>query len=343
MIFTYSDYSDMIHLAMSSNKSTTALRGLLEEYIDYLEIEKQRSSRTTDNYNRYLNRFLTWSESEFSVTEPTQLQEDVIRKYRVWLNHRVDEKTGESLSKKTQNYHVIPIRSFLTYLIGRGHDVVSPSKIELGKQEERQIDFLEPEELDRLLNAPDKGTLQGKRDKAILELLFSTGLRVSELTNLDRESINFESGEFSVKGKRGKIRLVFLSENAKASLKEWIDARADVDPALFVRLVKTKGADNLRLTPRSVQRSVNGLAQSVGITKNVTPHVLRHSYATDLLAAGADLRSVQEMLGHSNISTTQIYTHVTNPRLKEIYRKYHGKSGEDHEPHGVHGKEETTE
>ncbi|KKU81287.1 MAG: Tyrosine recombinase XerD subunit [Parcubacteria group bacterium GW2011_GWA2_47_8] len=317
----------------STTTGITQTRQLLQDYLGYLEIEKQRSIRTTESYQRYLERFMRWAEQEIQLSRVEQLTEDLIRKYRIWLHHRVDGKTGEALTKKTQNYHIIPIRSFLGYLTNRGFNVVSPSRIELGKQEDRHIDFLEPDELDQLLNAPDTKKLHGKRDKAILELLFSTGLRVSELTALNRDSVRMDAGEFSIRGKRSKIRIVFLSERAKAALIEWMNARTDIDEALFVRLVKTKSTDakgqiNLRLTPRSVQRIVNAFAQSVGIMKNVTPHVLRHSYATDMLAAGADLRSVQELLGHTNISTTQIYTHVTNPRLKEIYEKFHGKSGQ---------------
>ncbi|EKE16026.1 MAG: hypothetical protein ACD_11C00054G0016 [uncultured bacterium] len=299
------------------------LRALLTDFLEHLEIEQNRSQKTIENYNHYLNRFLKWT----SVKEPSDITLDLVRNYRLKLNRFTDEK-GQALKKITQNYHVIALRNFLKYLAKRDVATLSAEKIEVGKNPTQEIEFLEPEELERLLDGASETDIKSLRDRAILELLFSTGLRVSELTNTSREQINLDRQEFSVKGKGGKIRIVFISDSAKNALKKYLDKRIDIDPALFVRFSKNgspSNEKNKRLTPRSIQRIVKQYALKAGIVKDVHPHTLRHSFATDLLANGADIRSVQAMLGHSSITTTQIYTHVTNQQLKDIHKKFHGK------------------
>jgi len=296
---------------------------LKNRYLEHLEIEKGASQRTLQNYKRYLERFLTWSK----IQNAQDIDQELVRQYRLYLN-RLHE--GD-LKKVTQNYHLIALRGFLRYLAKHDIKTLSPEKIELAKNEQREIEILNEEELKRLLEMPivaqgnQKNLLTRLRDKAMLETLFSTGLRVSELCSLDREKINLEKGEFSIKGKGGKIRVVFLSEKAKEFLKKYLDKRIDVDPALFIRIKKGAMQSNLRLTPRSIQRIVQKWATIAGIIKQITPHTLRHSFATDLLAGGADLRSVQALLGHANIATTQIYTHITDKGLKEIHQKFHDK------------------
>ena len=286
------------------------IKNLLSDYLDYLEIEKNRSVKTRVNYERYLKRFLGFAK----ISKPEQISQDLVRQYRLWLNR-------QSIKKNTQNYHLIALRNLLKYSAKRDIKILPADKIELGKQSERQVIFLENSELERLLGAPDR-----LRDKAILELLFSTGLRVSELCALNRDSINFKSGEFAVRGKGDKIRLVFISETAKTALKNYLEKRQDVDEALFVRDTKNPAkSDNLRLTSRSVERLVKHYSAKAGLSKKVTPHSLRHSFATDLLMNGADIRSVQALLGHSNITTTQIYTHITDKQLREVHQAFHGK------------------
>lgn len=303
------------------------LRSLIKNYLDYLEVERGRSKKTRDNYEHYLDRFLRWAK----VDDPTKIDTDLVREYRLFLNREKD-KFGRSLKKITQNYHIIALRNFLKYLAKRDIKSLSADKIELAKQTPRQVDFLEGDELERLLAAPEGAKLRALRDRALLELLFSTGLRVSELCRLDKKSINLEKGEFSVRGKGEKVRLVFLSERAKKAVEQYCETRKDIDPALFIRYPKNKNQGlsvakikDLRLTPRSVERIVKHYSIKAGITKKVTPHILRHSFATDLLTGGADIRSVQTMLGHSSITTTQIYTHITDKQLKEVYRAFHGK------------------
>ncbi len=298
------------------------IKELQKQYLDYLEIEKGSSLRTLENYRRYLARFLEWAK----IQDAQEITKDLVRQYHIYLNRLY----GGSLKRSTQNYHLIALRSFLRYLAKQDIECLAPDKIELAKQTEREIEVLSREELDRLLSAPLSIPSKTKpllklRDAAILETLFSTGLRVSELCNLNKEKINLETGELSVKGKRGKIRTVFLSEKAREMLKKYLEKRKDIDPALFVNARKTSTTDQLRLTPRSVQRIVQKWAIAAGITKQITPHTLRHSFATDLLANGADLRSVQALLGHANISTTQIYTHITDQHLKKIHQQYHDK------------------
>lgn len=300
------------------------LKQLKIEFLEYLEIEKNRSSKTIENYNHYLTRFLNFAQ----ISSPQALTKEIIRKFRLHLN-RLTDIHEKPLKKVTQNYHIIAIRAFLKYLSKREIPSVSPEKIELGKQENRQIDFLDGPELDRILNSPQGTHLTDLRDKAILETLFSTGLRVSELCSLDKERIDLNGGELSVSGKGSKIRLVFLSDDARKALHHYIQKRIDIDPALFIRIPKNESFEkfeNLRLTPRSIQRIIRKHSILAGIVgKKVTPHTLRHSLATDLLRNGADLRSVQTILGHSSVTTTQIYTHVTDSQLKEVHRRFHKK------------------
>lgn len=294
----------------------TNIGELLKDYLDYLEIEKNRSIKTRVNYERYLKKFFEFSK----VLKPEQITPEMVRQYRLWLNRQANQD-GRELKKITQNYYLIGLRNFLKYLARRDFKVMPADKIELGKQSERQVSFLEGNEIERLLTSPTNA-----RDKAILELLFSTGLRVSELCNLNRDSVNLKSGEFSVRGKGDKVRLVFISDTAKEALKNYLERREDVDEALFIRQTKNPAkTDNLRLTSRSVERLMKHYAAKAGLSKKVTPHTLRHSFATDLLMNGADIRSVQELLGHSNITTTQIYTHITDKKLREVHNAFHGK------------------
>lgn len=295
------------------------IKSLVNDYLNYLEIEKNRSIKTRVNYERYLKRFFGFSK----ISRTEQISQDLVRQYRLWLNR-------QGVKRNTQNYYLIALRNFLKYLAKRDLKALSADKIELGKQSERQVTFLESKEVEQLLSAPIDNSFKSLRDKAILELLFSTGLRVSELCGLNRDSINLSkkssSGEFSVRGKGGKVRLVFISEKAEIALKNYLEKRQDVDPALFVRYVKNiSKAENLRLTSRSVERLIKYCAAKVGISKKVTPHTMRHSFATDLLTNGADIRSVQELLGHSNITTTQVYTHITDKQLRETHEAFHGK------------------
>jgi site-specific recombinase XerD len=245
------------------------------------------------------------------------------------LNRLADAK-GQPLKKITQNYHVIALRNFLKYLAKRDVKTLAADKVELGKTQRQEVEFLEPDEVERIFAAAESLDLKALRDRAILELLYSSGLRVSELTSLNRDQVNLKTGEFSVRGKGGKIRVVFISDRAKSALERYLDKRSDVDLAVFVRIglkhiEKKSKRENLRLTPRSIQRIVKQCALKAGIVKDVHPHTLRHSFATDLIANGADIRSVQEMLGHSSVTTTQIYTHVTNKQLKEVHRAFHAK------------------
>jgi len=307
----------------------------LKEFLEYLEIEKNRSDKTLRNYAFYLQRFLDWLGKN---KKPASLTAEKVRKYRLWLN-RLADVHGEPLKKNTQNYHLIALRSFLKYLAKRDVTTLAAEKIELMKMPDRDISFLEGSDLNRLMEAPlqvnidkDEKTpnLIKYRDKALLELLFSTGLRVSELTTLKIDNLNLKKDEFTVKGKGKKSRIVFLSDQAKYWLKKYLEARKDMNPHLFISHDKRTGNRKKEqkdepLTPRSVQRLVQKYARAAGITKPVTPHTLRHSYATDLLQNGADIRSVQTMLGHSSITTTQIYTHITDKELRNIYKKYHGK------------------
>jgi len=284
----------------------------VKEYLDYLEIEKNRSPKTRENYERYLLRFLRVSD----IKKISDITDASVRSFRVALSR-------ENTKKVTQSYYVIAIRNFLKYCIKRGIKVLPPETIELPKIPRRDIEVLDYSELERLLKAPEGTSLRALRDRAILEMLFSTGLRVSELCSLGRY-IDISRGEFSVRGKGEKLRIVFLSDSAKKNIKEYLDKRGDTDEALFISLSKSGNVTG-RIIPRAVQRLVDFYARKAGISKKVHPHQLRHSFATDLLINGADLRSVQEMLGHANISTTQVYTHLTNKELHEVHEAFHGR------------------
>jgi len=259
---------------------------------------------------------------------PSHINQDCIREYRLLLNREITQH-GDSRKRNTQGYYMIALRNLLRYIIRRDIEVMSPDKIDLPKIQERNIDIIDESELERLLAAPELSKLKGIRDKAILETLFSTGLRVSELCSLNRDTINLKTGEFSIRGKGSKIRIVFLSDRAIKYLKMWLEARKDVEEALFVSIPHHIGAIFFhRLTSRSIERIVQYYAVKAGISKKVVPHMIRHCFATDLLQNGADLRSVQSLLGHSSITTTQIYTHVTNKELKAIHKNFHGKQME---------------
>ena len=308
---------------------------LISDFLEYCELEKNPSELTILNYEHYLRRFLEFAESkEGDDFGPQKIDMDLVRSYRLHLNRMTDQK-GNTLKKITQNYHVIALRAFLKYLAKRDVRSLSAEKIELGDAKRKQVEFLEFEEVVRLMDAPlkQKQTETNKiisvRDKAILELLFSTGLRVSELVGLNRTQVNLDRGEFMVRGKGSKDRVVFMSDGAKHWINEYLKLRADNFKPLFIRYSGSKDeiedGEYLRLTSRSVQRIVNAYARAAGIVKKVTPHTLRHSFATDLLINGADIRSVQSMLGHSSITTTQIYTHLTNKQLKEVHQAFHGR------------------
>lgn len=294
---------------MASNE----LESLIREFLEYVEIQKGRSLNTVRNYEHYLRKFLEFSK----VTKSSDITDTLMREYRLWLNRQSDAKGG-TLKKKTQNYYLIALRAFLKYLAKRGVKTLSPESIELAKVGERQIDLITPQELHRLLDAPDLTTIRGMRDKAILETLFSTGLRVSELCSLARD-IDLKADDFSIRGKGEKVRVVFLSPDAKEAIKTYLNKRKDLSDELFV----TEGG--AKVSPRAVQRIIRFYATKAGIGKKVTPHVVRHMFATDLLGNGADLRSVQMLLGHANIATTQIYTHVTDKALRETHKKFHSR------------------
>lgn len=300
------------------------IKTLKIQYLEHLEIERNRSAKTIENYGRYLDRFIQFAK----ITNPSGITEDLIRQYRLHLN-RLKDSNGNTLKKVTQNYHIITLRNFLKYLAKRDIKSVPAEKVELGKQEDREVTFLEADELERLLKSPEGDDLDALRDRAVLGTLFSTGMRVSELCSLDRDKIDTTRGELSIRGKGSKIRVVFLSDEAKEDINKYLTKRTDIDEALFIRIPKSKTFskdEDLRLTPRSIQRIVKKYSTKSGIMgKNVSPHTLRHSYATDLLRNGADIRSVQSMLGHSSVTTTQIYTHVTDKQLREIHKKFHNK------------------
>ncbi len=296
------------------------LARLKQEFLEYLEIEKGRSLLTVANYDRYLTRFLAFTK----LKRADQINDESVRSFRLWLNRQAAGRG--TLKKNTQNYYLIAIRTFLKYLIKRGVKTLEPNRIELAKTPARELDLITTEELNRLLAAPKGQDLKSLRDRAILELFFSTGLRVSELCSLDRD-LDLKKDEFSVRGKGEKVRLVFLSEAARSAVRAYLDKREDVSEALFVNLKSRlqKGKDVDRLTSRSMERIIKHYAVRSGITRKVTPHTLRHSFATDLLQNGADIRAVQAMLGHANIATTQIYTHVTDKHLRDIHKNFHNR------------------
>lgn len=323
---------------------------LIREFLEYLEIERNVSQLTIRNYAHYLERFREYltdvplspgvksvktdESASKRVVKASEITSESIRQYRLYLSRYVDEH-GISLKRVTQNYHLIALRSFLKYMLKRDIPVVAPEKIDLPKAESRSIKFLERDQIDRLLNMPEISQKEGLRDKAILEILFSTGLRVSELVGLNRDQINFDRKEFGVIGKGRRARVVFLSDTAVDWAKRYLDSREDDCPALFIRYAgkKPEVGENpkeaMRLTARSVQRLVEKYVKKARLPIKITPHGLRHSFATDLLSGGADLRAIQEMLGHKNVSTTQIYTHITNPQLKQIHEKFHHKKTEE--------------
>lgn len=288
------------------------------QFLEHTEIERGRAVKTIENYDRYLTRFFQWA----AITDTNQITEEKIREFRLWLNRQPG--TGkDTLKRRTQNYYLIAMRAFLKFLRKRDIPGLSPEKIELAKVPERSLDLINDVELDRLMKAADGASEKALRDRAILELLFSTGLRVSELCGLDSD-IDLSRDELSVRGKGDKVRVVFISDAAKDAVRAYLKARKDMHEALFVNHAQGK-KKNERITPRSVERMIKIYSAKAGITKKVTPHVLRHSFATDLLSNGADIRSVQALLGHASINTTQIYTHVTDSHLREVHKKFHSK------------------
>lgn len=320
---------------MSYNITNMNLEELINEFLEYCEIEKGHSELTIRNYEHYLTRFLDYIRKEKRKDNPkvNDITQELVRKYRLYLN-RLDTAGGETIKKITQNYHIIALRAFLKYLAKKDIPALAAEKLELADASKKSFTFLEITEVEELLRAPENNPNKNQqitlRDKAILETLFSTGLRVSELTSLDIDSINMERGEFMVKGKGDKERIVFLSDTAKDAISDYLKNRKDNFSPLFIHYGglndENESGEYMRITPRSVQRLIKKYAKLAGIVKEVTPHVLRHSFATDLLINGADIRSVQDMLGHSSITTTQIYTHITNKQLREVHKAFHGKT-----------------
>jgi len=296
----------------------------IQDFLDYLEIERNRSNKTLENYDHYLGRFLEFAiEEGHSGLTPIQINLPLVHKYRKFLNRYTDEH-GNELKPVTQNYHIIALRAFLKFLAKEDVKSLAPEKVELAKTPQRIVDYLDASEVRDLFNAvPQTTTLQDLRDTAILHTLYSTGLRVSELVGLTKDKINLKRGEFSVRGKGQKPRIVFLSNDAKIHLANYLNKRRDENEHVFISH-GTTGTDKA-ITPRTVQRIIQKYATLAGIVKQVTPHTLRHSYATDLLINGADIRSVQSLLGHSSITTTQVYTHITNKQLKEVHTAFHGR------------------
>lgn len=313
--------------------TTSDINALIDDFLEHLEVERGRSKKTIENYRLYLYRFYEICTEILGKDDisPSEINPELLRKYRLKLNRYTNDVRDESLSALTQAYHLIALRGFLKYLARREIKTLDPSLVDLPRAVKKQVTFLHFDEVEELLDAIPTDTESGLRDRAIVELLFSGGLRVSELINLNRDSINLERREFIVRGKGKKDRPIFISEAAANATKDYLAVRSDSLPALFLNnshnlnTVDTSG-DYRRLTPRSVQRIIEHYAKAAGITKHVTPHTLRHSFATDLLMNGADLRSVQAMLGHANISTTQIYTHVTDTHLREIHEKFHSET-----------------
>jgi site-specific recombinase XerD len=322
------------------------LSELKTQFLEYLEIEKGRALKTVDRYNRYLTFFFR----QANITNPKDITNEKIREFRLWLNRRPGAKAyhlfgerareGGTMAKKTQNYYLIALRVFLKFLARRGVTSLPADNIELAKVNERSLDLISLKELSRLLEAPNQepDPERRARDKAILELLFSTGLRVSELCSLTTD-LDLNMDEFSIRGKGGKVRVVFLSDEARKAIRDYLALRQDLSEALFVTIDKNRKAkpaskkagqkissNSKGLTSRSIERIIKRYATMAGITKKVTPHVIRHVFATDLLSNGADIRSVQTMLGHSSIITTQVYTHVTDKHLRDVHKKFHNKS-----------------
>lgn len=293
------------------------------QFLEYTEIERGRAVKTILNYDHYLTRFF----GQMGIKEIPDITEDRVREFRLWLN-RQPGTGNDTMKRRTQNYYLIALRAFLKYLRKRGIEGLSPERIELAKVPERHLDLISPTELDRLMAAADGTDERGLRDKAILELLFSTGLRVSELCSLDIDTVDLSRDGFSVRGKGEKVRVVFLTDAAKDAVRMYLKARKDMNEALFVNVPRSRAVKKppTRLTPRSIELLIKTYAAKAGITKKVTPHVLRHSFATDLLSNGADIRSVQQLLGHASINTTQIYTHVTDSHLANVHKQFHSRS-----------------
>ena len=306
---------------------------LIDDFLEHLEIESGRSQKTIENYRLYLDRFfmIATEINNSQDLKPSEITAELVRKYRLKLNRYASPKDGDNLQTITQAYHLIALRGFLKYLVRREIKSLDPSAIDLPHVTRKQVTFLHFDEVEDMLNQIDTSNESGLRDRAIIEILYSGGLRVSELINLNRDSINLERREFMVRGKGQKDRPIFISEAAADRIAEYLGARTDSLPALFLnnsknqQFVDTSG-NFRRLTPRSVERIVEKYARMAGITKHVSPHTLRHSFATDLLMNGADLRSVQSLLGHADVSTTQIYTHVTDAHLREIHEKFHSET-----------------
>ena len=303
-----------------------SLSHLIIDFLEYLELERNASQRTIKNYDHYLRRFLEFS----GDIDPKDISLESVRRYRLYLSRYRDSGSNEPLKRRTQNYFLIALRAFLRYLGRMDINSLSAEKVELGEEDPSPLKVLDDEGLSKLLAAPDTSTKDGLRNKAILELLFSTGLRVSELASLDRDQINLQRREFGVVGKGGKERVVFISDDAAKWLDSYLMTRHDSFKPLFIRyqgrVDPSEDGANMRLTSRSIERIVEKYVKGLGLAVKATPHTLRHSFATDLLMNGADIRSVQEMLGHSNISTTQIYTHVTNKHLKDVHKAFHAKN-----------------
>ncbi|MEZ4180138.1 MAG: tyrosine-type recombinase/integrase [Candidatus Doudnabacteria bacterium] len=325
---------------MPAKKSKNKIEQFVQDFLDYCEIERNKSPRTLRNYKHYLSRFAKYGK-ENQITEPKHITQDAVRNYRLYLNRFTDPRSHRTLKLATQNYHVIALRAFLKYLAKRDVETLSAEKIELAKSPSREVEILSVEEINRLKEATtqEKTPLARMRDIAILELLFSSGIRISELVQLTQKHINFKSGEFTVRGKGDKLRLVFMSDKTIQALQAYLKARSDNNPALFVshsrvgnsveKQIESIGESHSEtpgLTARSVQRLIKKYAKLAGIMHKVTPHTFRHSFATDLLQNGADIRSVQTLLGHASITTTQIYTHVTNQQLREVHKKFHNKN-----------------
>jgi site-specific recombinase XerD len=305
------------------------LKTLIADFLGYLLIEKSLSRLTIRDYRLYLDRFANWLDENSIPSNPANIDLGTIHKYRIYIAG-LSTKNGAPLKRITQTYHVIALRSFLRYLLTqRDIDTLNPDKIDLPKAEDRVVSFLNPEQVVRLLESPQISDEPGLRDRAVLELLFSTGLRVSELVSLNRDQLNLERREFGVKGKGNKVRVVFISDSAADWIRRYLAVRKDAFKPLFIRYSgersEEKEGEKMRLTARSIQSIVRKYSKKAGLPIDAHPHTLRHSFATDLLIGGADLRSVQEMLGHESIRTTQVYTHVTNKHLKEVYQKYHSR------------------
>ena len=319
---------------MSHNITETKMKDLLQKFLEHCEIEKNRSKLTLRNYHHYLGRFIDFAK-EKGVTKPEQISLELVRQYRLYINRFTDNE-GKTLKQITQNYHIIALRSFLKYLAKYDYKTLPAEKLELSKTPSRMVEFLELDEVERLIESTssEKEEILRLRDNAILHTLFSTGLRVSELCSLKKDQVNLKRGEFTVRGKGDKLRLIFLSPEATEALEKYSKKRNDNSKFLFIahkqignteKEMESFGKDAKGLTSRTIQRIVKKYAMLAGITKPITPHTLRHSFATDLLQNGADIRSVQSMLGHASITTTQIYTHITNQQLREVHEKFHHK------------------